>query len=427
MSRWYKLDTAAKLFSTVGSSKRAFVYRLSVLLNEKIDSAVLGQAAEQVSVRFPMLFMRMHNGVFWRYIDENESRFSVLEDTTYPCSAINPRENNGYMIRVLYYHKRISVECSHILTDGGGALEFMKSLVFCYLQLLGKEMNDEGLLITFGEGASLDEQEDSYYKYSYQKTADSNSPEKIKTRNAFRIRGTELQPKGNHITTGIVSAKALNTLAKTYDATITSYLAAVLVYSIIKAQPVNNRDKRPIVITVPVNLRKAFPSETLRNFSSCVNLCYEQKESNELPDIIAKMTADLRQKTDKENLRCDIIHNSAIEKNIASRFVPLLLKRFFISLGFSLFSEKKKTMTLSNLGNIRIPSDLSKEINRFEAFSYASKRNPMFCAVCSAQDSLAISFTRSIAEPNIIRNFFCLLSGEGTLDVKVYSNEWGNK
>jgi hypothetical protein len=76
--------------------------------------------------------------------------------------------------------------------------------------------------------------------------------------------------------------------------------------------------------------------------------------------------------------------------------VPLFLKRFVISLGFSLFSEKKKTMTLSNLGNIRIPADLSEEINRFEAFSCASKRNPMFCAVCSAGDNLAISFTRSI-------------------------------
>jgi NRPS condensation-like uncharacterized protein len=420
MEQWYRLDNAAKLFPAVSDRKNTSVFRVAVILTEMVDGRILQQAADHIYSRFPMMFVRLHRGVFWNYIDENEHSFRVREETSYPCAEISPYESDGYMLRILYCNKRISLECFHSLTDGGGALELLKSLLYYYLRFSGKEIDHEDKVITSGNGASLDETEDSYQRY-YRKM-----PSVPKTRqDAYSIRGTDFQQYGNNVTTGIMSANALNTLAKSQGATITSYLSAAMAYAILETQPIGYEDKRPIVILVPVNLRKLFPSDTLRNFSCVTELVLEQRVKPMFPAIVTDMTTQLRAKTDKDSLQKVIAQNIALERNTVSRFVPLLLKRKLIALGYGLTETKTSTITLSNLGNIAIPSKMFEYVDRFEANVYNRAKRPLMCGVCSVGDRLTISFSRTIAQPDIIRRFFTLLAGEGGLDISVYSNNWG--
>ena len=81
---------------------------------------------------------------------------------------------------------------------------------------------------------------------------------------------THLETDGYvHITTGILSAQAALECAKKYNTSLTAFLAAVLIDSIIEiqnsAQP-NPKRQKPVKVLIPVNLRKLFPSRTLRNF-----------------------------------------------------------------------------------------------------------------------------------------------------------------
>ncbi|MEZ4627989.1 MAG: hypothetical protein R2912_07880 [Eubacteriales bacterium] len=44
-------------------------------------------------------------------------------------------ENDGFCMRVRYYHNRIAVEFFHVLTDGTGGQVFLQTLVAEYLRL----------------------------------------------------------------------------------------------------------------------------------------------------------------------------------------------------------------------------------------------------------------------------------------------------
>jgi NRPS condensation-like uncharacterized protein len=335
------------------------------------------------------------------------------------------KNNDGYMLKIFYYHKRISVEAFHSLTDGSGGIEFVKTLVYYYLYFMGKEISPENKLLLTEDGVSLYESEDSFTKY-YEELPDKTEPDKGDelSYEAYKITGTPFDLHGNNITTGIMSSHALNALAKAQGTTITPYLAAVLMQSIYKSG-IKPGNKKPIVVAIPVNLRKLFPSKTLRNFFSVINLAYDPSRGMDLADVIGELTAQLKAKTEKQCLQKNISDNVRYEQNVITKFVPLFVKRVIIRFGFDVLGEKKKTITLTNVGNVSIPTDMSRHVKYFEANIYPTPKSPINCAVCSVDDKLAISFSRAIIEPDIIRCFFSFLANEAGLDVVLYSNDWG--
>lgn len=64
---------------------------------------------------------------------------------------------------------------------------------------------------------------------------------------------------------GCVSVKSLLDLSKQHHVTITEFLVALWIYSIYEGMSIKEQ-KKPVVISIPVNLRNYFPSETTRNF-----------------------------------------------------------------------------------------------------------------------------------------------------------------
>lgn len=424
LKNWYKLDNAAKLFPSVANRKNSSVFRISVVMQEEVDGSVLQKAVNHIYGRFPIFFTRMRRGVFWNYMDELEHNFKVVEESGFPCGTIDMKNNDGYMLKIFYYHKRISFEAFHSLTDGSGGIEFVKTLVYYYLCFMGKEIPPDNKLLLTEDGVSLYESEDSFTKY-YKGFPDKTEKKKDDelSYEAYKITGTPFDLYGNNITTGIMSAHELNAVAKAQGTTITPYLAAVLIRSIHKSG-IKRGNKKPIVVAIPVNLRKFFPSKTLRNFFSVINLDYDLNRSMDLADVIDELTAQLKAKTEKQFLQKNISDNVRYEQNVA-KFVPLFIKRVFIRLGFDMLGERRKTITLTNVGNITIPTDMSPHVKYFEAIIYPTQKSPINCAVCSVDDKLAISFSRTIMEPDIIRCFFSFLANEAGVDVVLYSNNWG--
>lgn len=78
---------------------------------------------------------------------------------------------------------RITLECFHALTDGMGAMEFLKTLVYQYLLLIGKEVQDEGMVLLPDSAPEQQEEEDGCLRY-YQKHIKKS---KFETRKARAI------------------------------------------------------------------------------------------------------------------------------------------------------------------------------------------------------------------------------------------------
>ena len=420
MIKWYRLDNAAKVFPSVTNTHNTSVYRVSVILKEKIDGDILQKSLDCVYHRFPMLFVHLHKGVFWNYLEQDTNRFTVEEETEYPCNYITEKKENSYMLRVFYYCNRISVEIFHSLTDGSGAIEFMKSLLYYYLTFSGHEIRQDQKILLADGGVDPCDIEDSFSHY-YKKVVPRPSIEQ----NAYHLSGTQFEHYGNNVIHGVVSASKLNAVARQKGATITSFLVALIIDSIFQTRMQYGNDRKPVVVTVPVNLRHFFPSKTLRNFFSVVNIGVPVTEETTLDQLILKTTEMLKEKTQKDYLLQSISKNVTLEKLGAAKLVPLFVKDLFVNLGFDIFGENKKTITLSNLGEIRLPQDMYRYVQQFEVVLYTTPKSPINCGVCSTNDRLVISFSRIIIETDVIQYFFSRLSEQGGIDVEIYSNDWG--
>ena len=116
---WEKLDNTALLFPVIATEGMSNVYRLSAILTEDVDPALLKEAQDKVLAQFLSFRMRLRTGVFWYYFEENDKKPpQVNEENDFPGAYINKSRNNQYLFRVTYYKKRINLEVFHALTDG---------------------------------------------------------------------------------------------------------------------------------------------------------------------------------------------------------------------------------------------------------------------------------------------------------------------
>lgn len=420
MDRWFKIDHAGKIFTAVSKASNTSIFRVSMIITEPVKKEVLQAAVDIVIKRFPTLAVKLHKGVFWNFLGENDKRLIVKQEEEYPCYPIKASLNNGYLMRVLYFNRRISLEVFHSLTDGVGALEVLKTLVYQYLLLTGKRIDHEDMILLPEELPIKYEIEDSFEKY-YQPVP-AKLPEETK---AFHIQGTPIEPFGHNVIHGVMSASLLNAKAKQSGATITEYLTAVLIYSIYSETMKYGIYRKPVTIAIPVNLRKIFPSKTLRNFFAVINIGIKVSEDITFEAIIEEVSMQLKEKTKKERLQQEMAKNIKYAKMLAARFVPIVAKNVAMRYGFENFGQNRKTMTLSNLGNTKLPSSMSPYVERMEAVVYPTGKSPVSCGMCSVNDKLTITFSSTITETEIIRSFFSFLAQHTGMMVEIYSNDWG--
>ncbi len=412
----YKLDSAAKLFPSVTSKNNSSVFRLAVILKAEIDPKYLQLAINLIYERYSHLFKKMRKGIFWNYFDKNYSHFLIEKECTPPCSTIFPTENNGFIIKVLYYNNRISVEAFHSLTDGSGISEVVKSLIYYYIILKYEKISHENKVILC-DSIMENDIEDSFNK-NFRNLKINKLPKKEKEVNAYRIKGKSFKKGG-------FSVEKSKKFCKKNDCTITEILITNMIYTIYKANP-KNIDKK-IVIAVPVNLRKLFKSTTLNNFFGVVNIGYYMNDSVTFEVLLRHVSKELRSKVNEDNLKDISIKNVNMSKNVISKNTPLLLKNIIVPIGFNLFGEDKKTITISNIGKFDIPDGMKKYINHTEVLLYPTSKSPINCGVCSFEDNLTISFTSRITDLKIIKSFIKELSKQTNQTPIVYSNIWGEE
>ena len=258
LSKWYRLDNAAKIFPPSKSKKDPKIFRFSVTLYEEVKVDVLNKALKETLEEYPIFKSILKKGIFWYYLEEVDKKYEVKMEDKSPCSKIS--HNNLFEVSV--YKNRINLEVDHALTDGTGTLTFLKSLVANYLNKLYNIKNNE----VINEGSIKEIKEDAFKKYK-----DSNFKKVLKSKKAYRIKDEKYIDNRLKVIEGIVNIDDIKVKAKELDLTITEYLTSVLIMAI---GSVKNKSKKPIVITIPVNLRKYYPTYTVRNFFSVVNIDY---------------------------------------------------------------------------------------------------------------------------------------------------------
>jgi NRPS condensation-like uncharacterized protein len=416
MNYWYKLDNAAKIFPSVTTDKRTNVFRLSAIITEEVDPKILEEALNTTIDRFPSLKVRLKRGLFWYYLEGNDAKAIVYPESSHICQRLRRKANNGYLFRVSYFASRINLEVFHSLTDGTGALEMLKALVYNYLLLTGKKINSENLILTDVEKVYEE------YQDSFVKNYDSSLRNNKRDRKALQFRGTYYEDHYLSLVTGSVDVSALKEVAKRYQATITEFLTACLIYTGKDLMHFFKKTDRPLQIFVPVNLRRFFPSKTLRNFSLFIATGSVLKKDLNFDEVVATVKQDFEQELVKEKLHERIVANVTIEKNIILRIAPLALKELCMRIGYTAWGDSLNTATFSNLGQVTIPKEMEAYVRKFIFTNGASHTCPVNLGAISYGGKMELTFASTIKERDYQKEFFRFLAGFG-LEITLETNE----
>lgn len=417
---WYKLDLSAIVYPTLQRRDFSSVYRLSVVLKEEIQPRVLQKAVDMAMPRFPTYKAAIRKGLFWRYLEPNNHPGPFVQtDVKNPCQPMHFKANNRYLIRFYYYRNRISLEAHHSLGDGTGGMCVLLTVTAVYLRLLGHtEVENDGFVLDIKEIPHKEELEDAYMRYANAKVCPPRLGEK-----AYRVRGTKEPFYTLNIIAGIMSTSQVLSVAKRYHATITEYLNAVLLYALMMKQEEDWHFRlRPVKIAMPVNLRRFFPSKTLRNFITMIYPGVDPRLGEyTFEEIVEEVHNYMRLYVNEKHLRGDITTNAATQRNPLIRVVPLFIKDFVVRQFYTKVQDKNSSAGLTNMGALKVPESMKPYIERCDIYMGQPFSTRTNCAIISYEDTLTINFASSIIEADVERNFFRKLVQDG-IHVKIESN-----
>ena len=402
--RWFKLDNAAKIFPPISNKKDPKVFRFTCILKENINKDILQEATDEALEYFPNFSSILKQGFFWHYLETTNKKPIVKEEKKEICSPLYRKNKKKLLFRVNYYQNRINLEVYHAISDGTGALEFLKTIVNIYLNKK-YNLNNE-----IDYDASLEEKSaDSFNKYY----KSSNTKNEVDER-AYQIKGDKFDDFRFKVFTGTMSTKSVLALAHQYNTTLTGLIVGIYIWAI--RENMNLKDKnKPIYIDIPVNLRKYFKSQTARNFFSVLKLKY--KGSDDLESIIKEVDTYLKEELKQTNLFKRMNKYATIEHNFLVRLVPLFIKNIILRFA-SYLSNKDLTTSVTNLGVIKLPDEIKDFVDSFEVYVSTDK---MQMAICSYLDKLNISFTSVFISTDIIKDFYRKLVSYG-IDITIISN-----
>ena len=406
---WRSLDNAAKLFSAASSPKDTRVFRFYCELKEEVKEEILQEALNQTIQKYPVFLSVMRKGLFWHYLEKSELRPVVREEYKEPCSSLYVRDKKTLLFEVTYYKKRINFEVFHALTDGTGATEFLRELVKNYLYLIHEE--DLGPVELSNQYLTVKDQEDDSFSRYY----DPDFPRKKKK----KIRAVQIKKGGKgyeelQINEASMSVKELLGIAREKKVSMSVLLTAAFICAIHEEMS-RMQEKKPVILMVPVNLRKIFPSDSMLNFFGYIEPGYQFGEGKDsFEDVLEAVKLYFQENLSKEHMAGRMNELIAIEKHKILKWAPLELKNRCIRAGAKM-AEQEVTAVLSNMSVVKMPEDYAQYIEKFGV--YTSTNRTELC-ICSFQDTLSLGFTSRYDSTNIQRNFYRILKELGA-SVKV--------
>ena len=409
---WTPLDNAAKIFPAVRSKEHTTITRLTVVLMERIVIGHLLKAIKKTEERFPYFKVCLKKGFFWYYLEHSDSPTLVEVDKGMPCSAFKKRDN--LLFRILAYKNQISIEISHIMTDGYGVSRFLNFLLIHYFKEMG--------VLQPGEYNALpdlkmdkEEFEDAYNRYFKE-----NIPTVIHQPKAFHLPFPLQQKPRFDVLIAILSIDDLKKKASGRNVSITDYLVSLYLWvlqeiiSDLKTQNVFVKNKI-LRIQVPINLRNIYPSKTMRNFSLFVMPEIDLRLGHYSFDEIVKIVYHKMQlETDEKLINKILSRNVGGERNLFVRGIPLLLKSLVLNMKYYSEGANQYSGVITNIGKIELPESISDRIDYFVITPPPPNRKlKVNCGVAGFKDKLVLSFGNITKSKELEKRIIRFLSDQG--------------
>lgn len=407
---WRKLDNAAKLFSATSNKKDTRVFRFYCVLKEEINGERLQEALDRTVVTYPVFLSVMRKGLFWHYLEKSRLRPVVREEYKEPCSCLYVRDKKSLLFEVTYYGRRINFEVFHALTDGTGATEFLKELVKNYLYITHKE---EGLadVPLLDENITIQDQESDSFSQYYTEV----KKKKVKKPKAHQLKKPRKEIGRLQVNEAVVSVKEVLGRSRELGVSMTVFLTSVFLMAIHQEMS-KQQENHPVVLMVPVNLRKFFLSDSMLNFFNWIEPGYHfGTGEGSFEAVLQHVKEYFAEELTTERVAEHMNELIALEMHPILRLAPLELKNLGIRAG-ARYAERDVTAIFSNMSAVRMPGEYEPYIDRFGVYTSTPK---LELCMCSFGDKLSLGFTSRFDTLNIQRNFYRILKEQGITVEKI--------
>lgn len=409
---WFPLDDAAKIYPISMDHGSQQVFRLSVYFKEDVVPELLQMALTFTIKRFSSFATTLKKGFFWHYLDMVKRRFSIEEEHDVPCQPIKVSMSGSQSFRLMYYKNRVSAEFFHVLTDGTGAMTFFKSLISEYLRLCGVK-SPLGDIWNVNDTPAKEEFENAFKKVEKAKNSSG-----FVDKTAAQMNGRLTRRRPCRILHFKMDANRLHEVAVAHGATVTAYLLMQMFYACSAATDELTGD---INIQLPINMRKFYPSKTVRNFSMYCGIRIPIEKIGNKEELLAEIKTQIAEKAEKEKMREMI--TAAVNLVSSIRLLPLAIKQPIAKMVYGLLGEKIYTTTFSNIGVVRLPEEMMEHVDSMDFCLGAQVTNRLACAAVTCGNVATFSISKMTADPAFEEKLYQLLTNDG-IETEVEGSEY---
>lgn len=381
-----KLDDQAKIFSLSFNKKDTSVFRLTITLNEKIDSKILKEAVNKTLRKFKAFKVRLRKGILWHYFEHNDREIIIHKEEDNILDNFHNKNNNYYPFKVMYDYDTIILDYFHLLTDGYGANQFLTSIVKNYIEIKHNIPNKDN---------------NTYKAYNaYTDNYPKKTKKTYKVPFAFRIKGTKLNTEEISINKIYMDLEQFKNCSKEQNASITIYIVSLVLYSIYKTN--YKKSNKYINICIPIDLRNYFQSNTISNFVShmMISIKPSKKKQYTFEDIVELVKEEFNKKLEKESVLATMKSDGKAINNPLVHIIPLPLKKLIVVIGSHIL-KRKFTTTITNLGKSTLDPKYYEYIKENSFVLPTDWCEPKRYTVCSYQNNLILTITSNTEEQDI--------------------------
>ncbi|MGA4507751.1 alcohol acetyltransferase [Propionibacteriaceae bacterium G1746] len=438
---WVRLDNASNIFLASMSSVDTKVFRLSAQLDHDIDPELLQQALDVVFDQYVLYHSVLRRGVFWYYLEESDLRPQVMPETLPPCAHLYRFDRRDLLFRVLYHGPRLSLEVLHVLTDGTGASWVLQDLVAEYLRL---KFPDEARRAAEPPGVKQGLVPDSFTQFHPrlpQQFAEAAQPAPLgasdqvedaigggrppglarelfgsRKRRVHRVHGTLTPDHRNRVVELTMPVSQVLPIAREHGVSLTVLLTALFLHAVREVDG-DAAKGHTMAISVPVDLRQRFASESGRNFFATTRLEFNEDEAD-FAQMCTALAGQLKLQTTPAALESKLRKFIGFEHLWVARVLPRPVKDVILGVA-NWLNSRQLTVAMTNVGRLDFAEDINQHVQA--VFIAVSTPHPQFSMI-SHGDVLTVSFTSAFVETAHQAAFVRGLTGRG-VDVRVAASK----
>ncbi|MGI6594604.1 MAG: hypothetical protein ACOX24_05965 [Christensenellales bacterium] len=426
ITKWFRLDRSADIYPMSTTRTIQSNFMISAELTDYIDEEVLAKAVDKALDRYPSFRVQLRRGVFRYYLERNNSTPKIWHDNGIEFEPIDFLSNRRFLFRIKVHKKTMSMDFFHGLADATGAIEFLKTIIYTYYDMLGEDLGEPIDIKRAEDPVDKSEYADDVHKYYKKFKLNDPVVKRMIGKNCYGIKDKKFKAPGYALTEVKMDAKHVLDVARSHDCTVTELLAGIILLGINSVY--KNPKNKTLVAMIPVDLRRHFVSNTMHNFTTMVRCPINPKEVNaDISSYANAIKENLRAATSNTKaLQAQLSLSALLSKNPLTKIFPLALKTLFVKLPKFLSIGTKQTIIITNLGLKKAPPVLYEKVEKIAVHPNVSNKVPINVGIISFGNALTINFTRKLVDAKLELAVLNMLKELG-IDTYVYANTRAEK